>query len=200
MRRILLITLALFSFGSMAAWAGSPPPVGPADKVEGNPAAPVTVIEYFSLDCPHCARWAAEIYPKVKADFIDTGKVRFVRRDFPLHGAALQAAELAHCVPDEYDAFVDTLLASQANWLPYTQGIDTVAELGKIAKLGGISDEKFKACLQDKSISEAIVRTRAAGDQAGVTGTPYFFFSNGATYNGELPYDGFAKMAHDAGA
>ncbi|HLY58452.1 MAG TPA: DsbA family protein [Stellaceae bacterium] len=197
MRRILLMVLGL-AFAGFAS-ADSLPPVTASDYVQGKADAPVTVIEYFSLDCPHCAKWEQDVFPKVKADFIDTGKIRFVMRDFPLHGVSLQAALLAHCDPDEYAAFVDTLFQSQLAWVPLKQGDDPMIELGKIAKLGGISEARFKACEDDKKLSESIVSSRAGGEAAGVTGTPHFFF-NGKGQNGELTYDQFAKLARDAGA
>jgi protein-disulfide isomerase len=201
MYRILLIAASLLPLvlTAPAEAAPPPPPVGPTDQVLGPANAPVTVIEYFSLDCPHCARWAADVFPKVKSELIDTGKIRYVMRDFPLHGPALQAAILAHCAPDEYVAFVETLFSAQNAWVPRKQGDDPLVELAKIGKLGGISDAKFKSCQEDKALSDQIVASRVGGEAANVTGTP-FFFINGTGHSGELEYEEFAKLVHDAGS
>jgi protein-disulfide isomerase len=120
-------------------------------------------------------------------------------RDFPLHAVSLQAAQLARCEPDEYLAFVDTLLASQRAWVPMRQGDDPVPELAKIARLGGISQARFDACEKDQKLAQSIVAGRAAGEAAGVTGTPHFFF-NGKGKSGEISYEDFAKQVQDAGS
>jgi protein-disulfide isomerase len=202
MRRIFLIASSLLALAATApALAAPPPPVGPKDQVIGKADAPVTVIEYFSLDCPHCARWEAEVFPKVKSELIDTGKIRLVLRDFPLHGPALQAAELAHCDPSQYLAFVEVLLGSQTAWYPRSEKDDPTVELGKIGKLDGISDEKFKSCLADQKLSDSIVQSRSDGEAAGVTGTPFFFFNGKpAAASGEISYEDFVKAVQNAGS
>lgn len=87
------------------------------DKVLGDRDAPVTMIEYSSLTCPHCAHFHTDVLPRIKKEYIDTGKVKLVLRDFPLNQPALIAAQIAHCVPeDRYFGFVSVLFETQAAW------------------------------------------------------------------------------------
>src|ERR1700678_3074760 len=110
-RRTLLVATA--SLAATPAFAADTDP-RMADRVLGNAAAPVTMQEYFSLTCTHCAAWSAQVFPEVKAKLIDTGKLRYIYRDFPLDQVALTAAMVARALPPErYEAFVTALLASQ---------------------------------------------------------------------------------------
>jgi protein-disulfide isomerase len=197
MRRILLMSVSAIAFGMGAALAAEPAPVGPEDQVLGPADAPVTVIEYASLTCPHCARWEADIFPQVKKEWIDTNKIRFVFRDFPLDGSALKAAQLAHCTGDaRFWGFLQLEFASQGNWA--RQGDPTNA-LAQLVRLGGVSDEKARACMSDDSkLARAVTESRAEGEKAGVDSTPTFFF-NGKKVSGEILYDEFVKDLHDAG-
>jgi protein-disulfide isomerase len=198
MIRILLMASGfVLAFGGTVALADAVSEIQPGDQVLGSSSAPVTVIEYGSLDCPHCARWESEVFPKVKTDLIDAGKIRYVFRDFPLHGGALKAAELAHCEPDRYYAFVSVLFESQNSWAPRSLADDPVPELSKIAKLGGISDAKFQSCLADKQVEETIMTGRQKAAEAGVNSTPYFLV-NGKPHAGEIPFDDLAQMIKDA--
>jgi protein-disulfide isomerase len=197
MRRILLMSTSVLAMGLGSALAGPVPPVGPDDQVIGEASAPVTVIEYASLTCPHCGRWEKDVFPKVRSEFVEKGKVRFVFRDFPLDRSALKAAQLAHCTGDaRFWGFLEVEFANQAVWA--THG-DPTDELVKMAKLGGVPEEKARACMNDDKLAEAITTSQAGGTDAGVNSTPTFFI-NGKSYVGEIPYDEFVKDLKDAGA
>jgi len=166
------------------------------DLVEGKTDAPITMIEYSSLSCPHCARFQKDVLPQVKKDFIDTGKVQLIQRDFPLNKPAVQAAQLAHCAgPMRYFALVDVLFKTQDQWLTE----DATEKLAQIAATAGMDRPTFDACLANKDIEAKIVATRKAGEDAfGIAATPTFIV-NGVKVEGEQSYDDlkalFAKLA-----
>ena len=113
---------------------GLPMEVKADDMVLGKPDAPVTVIEYASLTCPHCAAFHAQTFPKVKTELIDTGKVRFVYRDFPLDGAALAAAALAHCAPpDRYFPMIGHIFENQRQWAVEGAWRERLTQLAAVA-------------------------------------------------------------------
>jgi protein-disulfide isomerase len=110
----------------------------------GSASAPVTVTEYFSLTCPHCARFARDVLPRVQKELIDTGKLRWVFRDYPLDQVALTAAMIARTLPaSRYEPFVDALLASQDRWA-FARGVNSTDELAKMAALAGMSRATFQ--------------------------------------------------------
>lgn len=168
------------------------PPVSPAAKAPeadllpdlafGAADAPVTVVEYASMTCPHCADFAEVVFPDLKKLYIDTGKVRYVFREFPLDGLALRASMLARCAgPDRAFAFVESLFRLQRQWV---LAEDPMAALAENARLGGMSQADFDACMADKALERGILANRKRGDeQDGVTGTP-FFLINGAPLKG----------------
>ena len=167
----------------------------PDDLVEGDANAPITMIEYSSLSCPHCARFQKDVLPQIKKDFIDTGKVKLIQRDFPLNKPAVQAAQFAHCVsPMRYSAIVDTLFKTQDEWLTE----DAAEKLATIAATAGMDRPTFDACLADKGSEAKIVATRKAGEDAfQINATPTFIV-NGVKVEGEQTYDDlkalFAKL------
>lgn len=149
------------------------PVIGAEEHIIGDPGAPVTIIEYASMTCPHCARFHGEILPELTRDYVDTGKVRIVFRDFPLDGHALRAAALAECAgPQRYFGFVDVLFRTQSEW---TGAADPIIALGRIARLGGMDEAAFSACLADKPLLNAILVERGVGEQQfGINSTPSF--------------------------
>ena len=163
----------------------------PEDKALGDPNAPVTIIEYFSLTCPHCRWFHESIFPRLKTDYIDTGKVRFVARDFPLNTPALHAAVLAHCAGDErYFAFIHMLFETFDDWTTSRNYLDALVWLGK---LGGLSRKRFEACLADKALEEKILSSIAdARTQYGVNSTPTVIV-NGIQYVGEMRFEALAE-------
>jgi protein-disulfide isomerase len=170
--------------------------IQPDDLVLGDPKAPITVIEYSSLSCPHCARFQKDVLPRVKADFIDTGKVSWVMRDFPLNKPAIQASLLAHCLsPMRYFNIVDILFKTQDQWLQN----DSTEPLAQIAATAGMDRATFDACQANKDAEAKIVAARKTGEDAfGINATPTFI-ANGVKLEGEQSYDDmkalFAKLA-----
>jgi protein-disulfide isomerase len=162
-----------------------------ADRVMGSDTAPVTIIEYSSLTCPHCAEFNEKTLPQIKAAYIDTGKVRYISRDFPLDKVALSAAEMARCAPPErYFPLTDLLFKSQANWMRES---DSEAAMSSLGRLAGLSESALKACFADQQLQEAIVAERAAGDDKyKIEATPTFIFNEGAAeISGAEPYEKF---------
>src|SRR5258708_10072083 len=170
--------------GRLAAQADGPQ-LSPDDRILGKADAPVTIFEYASLTCPHCAAFEKDILPKIKSEWIDTGKAKLVFRDFPLDGSALKAAIVARCAPPErFYGFIGVLFAQQGSW-----GIspDPVPGITRIAKLGGMSEDQVQACLKDDALPNKILARRLAGEQQyKVESTPTFFI-NGKKVVGTRP-------------
>jgi len=173
------------------AFAAEAPSATPEDHVLGKADAPITIIEYASLTCPHCGAFARDVLPKVKASWIDSGKAKLVFRVFPLNGVDVRAAIIANCVPpDRYFAFVDELYRSQDTW---TRAGDPVQAVAKTARLAGAGDDKIKGCLADKAAEDSVVKLGyTAQNSYGVESTPTFFV-NGTKLVGEHSYDAFDK-------
>ena len=159
----------------------------PGERTLGDPNAPVTVIEYASLTCPHCAHFHNEVLPDLKERYIETGKVRLVYRDFPLDERALMAAALAHCAgPDRYFGFLDVLFQTQSGW---ARADDYIGALKKLGKLGGMSDEQMDACLADQELTDGILQSRLDGqNEHQVSSTPTLVI-NGEVYPGAREID-----------
>jgi protein-disulfide isomerase len=172
------------------------PSAGPDDRILGKADAPITIFEYASFTCPHCADFDANTLPKLKADWIDTGKARLIFRDFPLDQAAVRAAMLARCAPPEqYYAFVDELFHSQTTW---AAGSRVDAALGKLAKLSGMSDDQFTACMKDEAGQKRVLDSRLEAEQAyKIESTPTFFV-NGSQIVGAQPYAEFERVLNKA--
>jgi protein-disulfide isomerase len=153
----------------------------PTDHVLGDSKAPVTIIEYASLTCPHCAAFDVLTLPELKKKWIDTGKVKLVYRDFPLDQNAAKAAQIAECAGnDRYFAVLDLMFRSQAQWAP---AADPVAEVGKTVRIAGMNDSDVKACLANDKIADAVVADFRGGESIGVNSTPTLFI-NGELYRG----------------
>jgi protein-disulfide isomerase len=159
------------------------------DRLLGNPDAPVTIIEYASLTCPHCAAFEAETLPEIKKQWIDTGKAKLVYRDFPLDGAAIKASLLARCAPpDRFYGLLEKLFSLQLAWAHEGDPTET---LGRIAKDGGIDDDAFRSCMKDDAMQNKILASRLQGEKEfGVNSTPTFFI-NGTKLVGAQPYEKF---------
>lgn len=163
-----------------------------AERVLGDPQARLTVVEWFSMTCPHCAAFHLQTLPELKRRYLDTGKVRFVVRDFPTDAVALRAAVLAHCAgPERYFAFVDALLSSQQRW---AGAKDPAAALRQMAKLGGLTDAQIDACLADSALENAVLQTRLEAQQKhDIRSTPSFLI-DGKVHAGNRSPDDFAKL------
>lgn len=158
----------------------------PDDLVVGDANAPITMIEYSSLSCPHCARFQTDVMPQIKANYIDKGKVKLVMRDFPLNKPALQAAMMVHCLsPLRAFAMEDLLFKTQDQWLIE----DATEPLAGIAANAGMDRKTFDACLANKDGETKVVATRKAGEDAfGIDSTPTFII-NGMKLTGEQKYE-----------
>ena len=155
--------------------------VTPTDHVMGNADAPVTIIEYASMTCPHCATFHTDTLPTLKQKYVDSGKVRFIFRDFPLDQIALQAAQIAECSgKDRYFGVIDVIFRTQAQW---AASKEPMAELGKTLRIAGITEADIKTCLADQKLATEIVGERQGGEKAGVDSTPTLFI-NGQRWNG----------------
>ena len=174
----------LDSVAAHAADAVSNPEIGAEDRMLGDDGARVTILEYSSLTCPHCAQFHSEGYRHLKSAYIDTGKVRLVFRDFPLDGLALRAAALAECVPAErYFPFLQLLFEGQASW---ARSGNPLAELVRLGQLAGLGQERASQCLQDEASFEKIIQERLVGqEQYKIESTPSFII-DGRRYPGAL--------------
>ena len=158
---------------------------GPLPDVSiGKADAPVTIVEYMSMTCPHCARFHEETFEGIKAKYVDTGKVRFVLREFPLDARAMAAIMLARCAPEgQYFPMVSALFKSQGTWAVAPDGR---AALLQMSKLAGFTQESFEACLTNQKLLDDVTKVREQGSKEfGVDSTPTFFI-NGQRYTGEM--------------
>jgi protein-disulfide isomerase len=145
------------------------------DRVMGNADAPVTIVEYFALTCPHCGHFHMQILPEIKTNYIDTGKVRIIFRDFPFNPLGLHAAMAARCIdPQYYFDFVHTLFSTQTSWAESDDGETIVRQMAGFA---GLSPEQYAACTASKPLEEMILNGRVkATNETGVNSTPSFLF------------------------
>jgi len=221
MRNILIVAGGVVAVAAIAgavyfgtrAPASGPPPVAaasapskagletaqPGDHVLGDANAPITVIEYASLTCSHCAHFHTQVLPEIKKKWIDTGKVKLVYRDFPLDRVALQAAQVARCVPTErYYAFLEVLFRQQEQW---TAGRDPAVMIDRVkqfAALAGLPRERANACVDDQAMQMKIVGAAQAGERDHkVSGTPTFII-NGRRHTGGPAFEDLDKALRDA--
>lgn len=167
---VLLLIVTLLPLPGMAL-----PPVEAmlAERSMGSPEAKVTIVEYSSLTCPHCADFHRDVLPQIKAEYIDKGLVRWVLRDFPLDGRAMAAAMVARCVPpDRYFGFIEMLYRDQQTW---ARGNDPLADMKVRAQLAGLAPADVDACLADKQLLQGIQKRAQEGQQRdGINSTPSF--------------------------
>lgn len=162
------------------------------DIALGAKEAPVTIVEYASMTCGHCAGFYATTFPELKSKYIDSGKVRFILREFPLDPLAAAAFMLARCAGDDKrDAVVDLLFAQQKTWAFTDKPLEALAAL---LKQTGMSQKTFDACLQNDELRDKVykVHDRAAA-KFGITSTPTFFV-NGKKETGEMTAEALAKL------
>ena len=153
------------------------------EMVLGKDDAPVTIVEYASMTCPHCAHFHATTLPELKTKYIDTGKVRLIFREFPFDPRAEAGFMLARCSDDNYFPMIDVLFKQQQNWASVENAKDALLQ---ISKLAGFSQESFEACLTDQKLLDDVRAVQKRGaDEFKVDSTPTFFI-NGNTYKGAL--------------
>lgn len=165
------------------------------DMVIGAPNAPVTIIEYASLTCPHCANFHTGSLPQIKEQYIDQGLVKFVYRDFPLDRAALWASMLARCAgPERYFSFLDVLFRQQSNWARGNDGQQIQDNLKRLARLGGFSDATFDSCLKDKAVETAVLDQSLKGEREfKISSTPTLII-NGKKHTGSIAFEEIDKV------
>lgn len=166
--------------------------VRPGDFVIGEPSAPVTVIEYASLTCPHCRTFHENVLPKLKSAYVDSGKVKVVYRDFPLDSMALRASMLARCAGRErFFGVLDLLFKRQMAW---ATADDPIAALRELAAQAGMDDQAFDACLADPRIEKEILEQRLEAENAfSVNSTPSFIV-NGRKITGAATFERFKEV------
>lgn len=174
--------------------AAAPQPTTPpyTQRVLGSPKAPVTVQEYFSLTCTHCAHFATVTMPQVKKNLIDTGKVQFIYHDFPLDQVALKAAQVSRYLPAaQYYPFVEALFSSQDDWA-FQPNEDYRASIFKYAALAGMDQATYETAWNDDKLAQFILNEQQVAEKMyNITATPTFII-NGKPYPGAMEYDDFA--------
>ena len=168
-------------------------PVSLPDMALGPKDAAVTVTEYASMTCPHCAAFTEQVFPKIKEAFIDTGKIRFVFREFPLDIKAAAGSMLARCIAKDdsgkYFAVIDMLFKQQNDWVMK----ETAATLTRIGKQAGLSQTAVEDCLKDQALLDKIAADQKfANEVLKVNSTPTFFI-NGEMLKGEQSFEEFSK-------
>lgn len=168
----------------------TPGPLG--DKILGSEDAPVTIVEYASMTCGHCANFHKRTYPELKKQYIETGKVKFIFREFPLDPVAAAAFMLARSAPaDKYFDIIDTMFETQSTWAfsdnPYNS-------LLNFSKQIGFTQESFEEALKNQKLLDAINAVRERGsNEFKVASTPTFFI-NGEKHAGALPFDQMSEL------
>ena len=207
------------SAGRAGAQMGSqlmvPGPLG--ERGIGAVDAPVTIVEYASMTCTHCASFHTDTYPRLKAEYLDTGKARLVLREFPLDPLAMAAFMVAHCAAGyepgmdvatlsamdaeamtardtRYFAVVDALFARQRQWAFTERPLDALLDMSRQI---GLSQDAFNACLSDQALLDAITAVKERGETLGVEATPTFFV-NGEVVRGARDYETMAQLIDDA--
>ena len=168
-------------------------PVSLPDMALGPANAPVTITEFASMTCPHCAAFNETVFPKIKSEYIDTGKIRYIFREFPLDIKAAAGSMLARCIAKDdagkYFAVIDLLFKQQADWVMK----NTTETLTRIGKQAGLSQQAVDACLKDQALLDKIsADQKYASDVLKVDSTPTFFL-NGEKIKGETSFEEFDK-------
>jgi protein-disulfide isomerase len=160
---------AAASDATIAAELMQPGPL--PDIVEGAASAPATIVEYASMTCSHCAAFHEQVWPALKAKYVDTGKAKFILREFPLDPLAIAAFMTARCAgPDKRDALIDRLFASQQDWAFHDEPLD------RLRRAAGLSPADFLACVKDKALFDGVNAERdSAATRFGLDSTPTFF-------------------------
>lgn len=170
-----------------------------AERVLGDENAPLTIIEYSSLGCPHCMAFHRDTLPMIKKEFIDTGKVRLIYRDFPLGARAMAAAMVARCAPESrYFGMIELFFQKQQEW---TRAEDALAAITNVAKFGGMSGDDVIQCMQNQALLDGIRgRAEAAQDDFEISATPSFLLGgeDGEKIEGALAKEDFRDVIQKA--
>jgi protein-disulfide isomerase len=161
------------------------------ERVLGSPNAPVTVIEYASLTCPHTAHFQRDVFPLVKKELIDAGKIRFIVREFPIGHTSGAAAIINRCAPEnKYFSLFNSFLLRQPEWVSQEVRPDAIYA---VAKSSGMSRETFDKCLTNQTIIDGLTEMKQRGRNFGVIGTPTFF-ANGHKAQGAITFEEFKAL------
>jgi len=167
-------------------------PISLPDMALGPANASVTITEYASMTCPHCAAFNANVFPKIKSEYIDTGKVRYVFREFPLDIKAAAASVLARCIAkddaEKFFAVIDMLFKKQDEWV-----VKTKQTLKRIGREAGMSEQSVETCIKDQALFDKLSADEKFADEVlKVNATPTFFI-NGERVKGAIPFEEFDK-------
>lgn len=197
MKRFISLAAALSTALMIATGAGAAPlstEEALSERVMGDADAPITIIEYASLTCPHCASFHKDTLPKLKSEWIDTGKAKLIYRDFPTApaGPSYAASMIARCAPkDRYFTFLDAFFRTQSTWI---SSPDPRGALGQMARLGGLSEADFDQCMENEALLTGIRQlAQDGGREYGVQSTPSLVI-NGRLYPGNRSYDDLADI------
>jgi len=194
----LVLTLAALGLSACGGGAGpaaetaippkeqilEPGPLG--EREYGNRNAPVTIIEYASLTCPHCRNYHSKVFPKVKRQYVDTGKVRYIIREFPIGRTAGTAAIATRCAPKaKYLPMTEAFLSRQREWVSQEVRPDAIYS---VAKSSGMSRAEFDKCLSNQAIIDGLTEVKQRGRKYGVIGTPTLFI-NGQKLQGAVTFE-----------
>ena len=166
-----------------------------ADKVLGDPNAPITILAFESMTCPHCATFHRNTLPQLKKEYIDTGKAKLVYIDFPLDGRARLASMLARCTGNErFFPVIELLYASQQQWATRPGIQELMGELGRIGRFGGLNEAQFQNCMNNRALHDGIVSRQSEADKKyQIRSTPTFVI-NGQKVLGAQPFEVFDKV------
>ncbi|MGQ0673027.1 MAG: DsbA family protein [Hyphomicrobium sp.] len=166
-----------------------------SDIAVGAADAKVTIVEYFSMTCPHCAEFANSVYPELKKKYVDTGKVRFVFREFPHNNRAYAASMLARCVPEDKSvAMIEGLMETQATWAFEKENAAFRAALLEVAKQSGFTQETFEKCLTDQPLLDKLTADRNRAAQGFAISRIPTIFINGKRVIGEPSLSAVEKV------
>jgi hypothetical protein len=171
----------------------------PTDRTQGNPKSPVVLIEYAAPSCPVCAAFNVQAFPQIKAKYIDSGKIFYVFRVFPLRPDDGEAEKIARCLPeDKYFSFIDLLFKNQPKWdVEYgVQAPEGVHEgLVLLGRIAGMSREQVDQCMVNKAEDDRINKVSADGEaRYSITGTPTFILNGVSVGSGNIPYETMSKL------
>lgn len=178
--------------GNMSAPSVDLPPLpeGMTEMVLGDPNAPVTMIEFASLTCPHCKDFDVERLPDLKKEYIDKGLLKIIFRDYPLDGLALRASMISRCAgPDKYFAYINAFFHQQSQWLTETP----LEDMKRIARFAGMSTSEIDQCLENKELQQGIVQMmQDASGALNINSTPTFII-------GDAQFSGTRELSHYEG-
>ena len=188
--------IASVSLISQALGESDVPSTAMSERILGDTDAELTIVEYASLTCPHCARFHDEVLPELQAKYIDRGKIKLDYRDFPLDQLALKAAAFARCVPeDQYFTFLHVLFDRQRNW---SRDEDPIRALTQIGQLGGLDAGKLRRCMSDQELTDFILQQRLEAQQKHEINSTPTFLVNGEKVEGVQSFDQFRAIIESA--